>query len=171
MVSPATHWRSVLLEYFRNGEEGLSTVEDQVESAAHEQPNGKFSKKEAIYLPQTPFPPTLWRMSCGRCRFWEEGEPTEPGYCHIVGREDDSFGGEAIHYRGWCAYWMPPEGEPAFAWLKERFRPDGKSTVRGVYDPEMAEKERRRTERASTITELDARRNAIRGEEGETDGG
>lgn len=170
MVSPLTHWATVLSTYLRRGEEGLSGVEDRLESTAHEQPNGKFSKKRARYLPQAPIPPTLWRTSCGRCRFWEEGEPGEPGRCHIVGREDDPYGGEAIHYRGWCAFWMPPAGEPPFAWIKERFRPDGKSSVRGEYDHEMTEKERQRKERARVYTEPDARRKAIRGEERKNDG-
>lgn len=171
MVSPLAHWKRVFTAYFRDGKEGLSAVASQLEVDAHEQPTEKFSKKHARYLPQTPLPPTLWRMSCGRCRFWEEGEVGEPGRCHIVGREDDPFGGDAIHYRGWCALWMPPEGEPAFAWVKERVRPDGKSSVRGEYDPELTEKERRRKDHRTVFTEPDARRKAIRGEEEEADGG
>lgn len=170
MVSPLTHWLSVLVAYLQHGEEGLSRVADQLEAEAHERPNRKFGKKQALYLPQAPVPPTLWRTSCGRCRFWEEGEPGKPGRCHIVGREDDPFGGEAIHYRGWCAFWMPPEGEPALAWVEERLRPDGKSSVRGVYDPEMTSKERQREERASAATGPDARGSAIRGGKRENDG-
>lgn len=171
MVSPLSHWKRVLTAYYRDGEDGLSAVAEQLESEAHRRPNRKFSKEFARYLPQTPLPPMLWRMSCGRCRFWEEGEIGEPGRCHIVGRENDRFGGEAIHYRGWCAYWMPPEGEPAFAWIKERVRPDGKSSVRGKYDPALTERERRREEETNVSTEPDARRKAILGEERDTDDG
>lgn len=164
MVSPLRHAPSVVLTYLRRGDDGLGELADRLEEAAHAQPGGKFGKKRAAYSPQTPLPPTLWRMSCGRCRFWEEGEPGEPGRCHIVGREGDPFGGEAIHYRGWCALWMPPEGEPAFAWVRERLRPDGKSSVRGEYDPEMTRKERERETGGTVPTEPDARREAIRDE-------
>lgn len=166
MVSALTHWASVLTAYRRRGAKGLDDVADRLEAAAQEQPDGKFSKARALYLPQAPLPPTLWRTSCGRCRFWHEGGPGEAGRCHIVGREGDPFGGERIHYRGWCALWMPPAGEPAFAWMAERLRPDGRSSVRGAYDPETTEKERRRRERAPAPTEPDARR-----EGGERDGG
>lgn len=164
MPSPATHIPAVIRTYLRRGEAGLAELEDTVEEEAHRQPGSKFSKKQALYLPQAPVPPTLWRTSCGRCRFWEDGEPGEPGHCHIVGREGDRFGGEAIHYRGWCAYWMPPRGEPPFAWVRERLRPDGKSSVRGKYDPELTEKERRRKARTTVQIEPDARREAIRRE-------
>lgn len=162
---------SVLTAYTQHGHEGLEDVQERLESAAHDQPEGKFSKKQAIYLPQAPFPPTVWRTSCARCRFWEAGEPGNPGQCHIVGREEDRFGGDDIHYRGWCAYWMPPNGEPAFAWMKERLRPSGKISVRGEYDPDLTEKKRRRQdqERKQIMTEPDARRAAIHGEEGDTD--
>lgn len=170
MDSRVKHTPRLILAYARRGEDGLSEIEDRVEGEAHDRPNGKFGKKEAVYSPQSPLPPTLWKMNCGRCRFWEEGEPGEPGQCHIVGRDDDSFGGEAIHYRGWCAYWMPPEGEPPFAWFRERFRPEGKSSVRGKYDTAMTEKERRRQPRTETSTEPDARRKAVRGEGDDDDG-
>lgn len=170
MVSLLTHAPKVILAYLRQGERGLAEIEEEVEGAAHGQPGGKFGKKQAAYSPQAPFPPTLWRTSCGRCRFWEEGEPGEPGHCHIVGRDGDPFGGESIHYRGWCGFWMPPKGEPPFAWVTERLRPDGKSSIRGEYDPEMTMKERQRKVRAKELTEPNARREAIRGEEGETDG-
>lgn len=170
MPSPLTHWGIVLKTYFQHGHEGLADIQNRLESEAHEQPGGKFSKKQVMYLPQGPIPPTVWRTSCGRCRFWEEGGPGEPGRCHIVGREDDSFGGEDIHYRGWCAFWMPPEGEPAFAWINQRLRPDGKTSVRGEYNPELTEKERRRTAQAEGPTEPDVRRAAIQGEERDVDG-
>lgn len=171
MVSALTHWASVLAAYRRRGAGGLDDIADRLESAAHEQPGGKFSKSRALYLPQAPLPPTLWRTSCGRCRFWESGEPGEAGRCHIVGREGDPFGGERIHYRGWCAFWMPPAGEPALAWVAERLRPDGRSSVRGAYDPETTAKERRRRERTPAPTEPDAHPEAIRRAAGERDSG
>lgn len=170
MSSPLTHGAGVLKTYVQHDHDGLVDIQNRLESKAHEQPGGKFSKKQALYLPQAPIPPTVWRTACGRCRFWEEGEPGEPGQCHIVGREDDSFGGEDIHYRGWCAYWMPPEDEPAFAWVKERLRPSGKTSVRGEYDPELTKKERQRTDEESVLTEPDARQAAIHGEERDDDG-
>lgn len=165
------HWASVLATYLRRGEAGLADIEDRLESDARDHPSNKFSKKQAAYVPQAPLLPTLWRTSCGRCRFWEEGDPGEPGHCHIVGREDDPYGGEAIHYRGVCGFWLPPEGEPSFAWVKQRLRPDGKTSVRGEYDPEMTAKERERKERPTISTEPDARRAAIHGEEEMDDDG
>lgn len=144
--SPLAHTPSLLWNYLRRGDRGVDEIADRLHEAAHDQPNGKFDKHSARYLPQSPFPPLLWRNQCGRCRFWQEGGPGEPGKCHIVGRPDDDFGGEAIHQRGWCALFTPPAGEPAFAWLSERLRPDGASSVRGRYDPSA--RTERRDERA-----------------------
>lgn len=93
-----------------------------------------------MYLPQSPVPPLLWRNECGRCRFWQEGGPGEAGRCHLVGRPGDPFGGERIHPRGWCGFYLPPEGEPAFAWLGERLDPTGASTVRGEYRETLADR-------------------------------
>jgi hypothetical protein len=146
MSSPLTHWTTVLETYLRRGHEGLADVQSRLEAEARRQPGGTFSKREALYLPQTPFPPMLWPTSCERCRFWHDGGPGEAGTCHVVGREGDRFGGERVHSRGWCAYWMPPDGEPPFAWLRQRFRPDGRTSVRGLYDTERTSKERRRSE-------------------------
>lgn len=143
MPSPLAHTPNLLWNYLRRGDRGVDEVADRLHEAAHDQPNGKFDKRSALYLPQSPFPPLLWRNQCGRCRFWQEGAPGEPGQCHIVGRPDDDFGGEAIHQRGWCALFTPPAGEPPFAWLDERLHPDGASSVRGRYDP-SARAERRR---------------------------
>jgi hypothetical protein len=161
MVSPLTHWAAVVGRYLQGGDADLAERAERVEGAAETRPEGKFGKKEALYLPQTPFPPTLWRTSCGRCRFWHEGEPGEPGTCHIVGREGDPFGGEAIHYRGWCAFWMPPPGEPVLAWIGERLHPDGRASVRGEYDTELSMKARRRKRTNHPRTEPRARRAAI----------
>ena len=128
----------MLSAYLRRGEAGLTDLEEQLHEQAHEQPGDKFSKREAAYLPQSPFPSLLWQNRCGRCRFWEEGEPGEPGKCHIVGREGDPYGGEAIHYRGWCGLYTPPANEPAFTWFHERLNPNGASSVRGLYMPWLA---------------------------------
>lgn len=168
MASPVTHVPTVIRTYLRDGEDGLAALADRLETEAHDRPGGKFGKREALYLPQAPLPPTLWRTSCGRCRFWEEGEPGVPGRCHIVGRRGDPFGGDSIHYRGTCGFWTPPEGEPPLAWVRERLRPDGKSSVRGEYDPELTAKERRRQAKA-TPTEPDASREAMREQRGADD--
>lgn len=139
MVDWLGHPLRVLSAYMQRGESGLTDVEEQLHEQAHDQPGDKFSKREVAYLPQSPFPPLLWQNRCGRCRFWEEGSPGEPGGCHIVGREGDPYGGEAIHYRGWCGLFMPPSNEPAFTWFRERLQPDGASSVRGLYQPWLAE--------------------------------
>lgn len=133
MVSVLTHAPRVFLTYMREGHEGLSRIADELDQLANDQPEEKFSKRQALYLPQTPLPVFLWRNECERCRFWEEGSPDEAGRCHIVGREDDPFGGEHIHPRGICGLFLPPDGEPMFGWLKERLNPTGAATVRGEY--------------------------------------
>lgn len=138
MVSILDHQVDVLAAYLRRGEAGVADVADRLHERAHDRPGERFGKREARYLPQSPLPPVLWPYRCGRCRFWEEGEPGEPGHCHVVGRAGDPYGGEAIHARGWCGLWTPPAGEPAFAWLRERLRPDGASSVRGEYRPRLA---------------------------------
>lgn len=143
-VSTREHVIELLRAYAQSGTNGVNEVADQLHNRAHKQPGGAFSKREVQYLPQSPFPPFMWRYECERCRYWREGGPGEPGGCHIVGREDDWFGGKHIHPRGWCGLWTPPEGEPAFAWFRERLRPDGKSSVRGEYDPPLTQKERLR---------------------------
>lgn len=130
---PTVH-PNVLLTYLRDGEHGLAELEASLERKARSQPGGKFGKGEAAYVPKSPLPPLLWRYSCGRCRFWEDGEPGTPGHCHIVGREGDRWGGEDIHQKGWCALWMPPKGEPAFDWVREQLNPTGADTVWGEYD-------------------------------------
>lgn len=154
MVSRLTHWAKVLRAYAASGEDGLADLAEEVEATAHDLPGGKFGKSKALYLPQAPLPPTVWRTSCGRCRFYEEGEPGEPPTCHIVGRPGDRHGGEAIHYRGWCAYWMPPPGEPALAWIGNRFRPDGTADVRGEYDPATTARKRARQEEPPAIEDV-----------------
>lgn len=140
MVSVLTHTPKTVLSYLLAGEDGLSRVGDRLHRAAHERPGGKFGKTEARYLPQTPFPPLLWQPQCGRCRFYEDGAPGEPATCHLVGREGDRWGGEAIHPRGWCAYYLPPEGEPAFEWYRERLNPIGTTSVRGEYRPRLGDR-------------------------------
>ena len=138
-ISWPSHAGKMLMAYLKNGEEGLSKVAEDIHDHAHDQPGEKFGKKEAMYLPQSPFPPNMWVNTCGRCRFWEEGAPGEGGKCHVVGRKGDRFGGEHIHPRGWCKLWLPPEGEPAFAWLSEQLDPTGADLVRGEYHEHPAE--------------------------------
>lgn len=144
--SVLAHQARVLRAYLSDGEAGLARVADDLHRRAHDRPGGAFGKREAAYLPVSPFPPVMWRYSCERCRFYHEGGPGEPATCHVVGRDGDSFGGEAIHPEGWCGLWTPPAGEPAFAWLRERLHPDGRSSVRGEYDPAVTRKGRRRQE-------------------------
>lgn len=138
MVNWLEHPPRVLSAYLRRGEAGLTDLEERLHEQAHEQPGKKFGKRETAYLPQSPFPPLLWRNNCERCRFYHDGAPGEPATCHIVGREGDPYGGEAIHPRGWCGLYTPPSGEPAFAWFHERLNPDGASSVRGLYLPWLA---------------------------------
>lgn len=164
--SVLAHQARLLRAYLTAGEDGVARVADDLHDRAHRQPGGKFGKREATYLPTTP-PPVLWRYSCERCRFYREGEPGEPATCHVVGRESDPFGGEAIHPEGWCGLWTPPAGEPALAWVRERLRPDGKSSVRGVYDPALARKERRREGRGQPGQRREPVEIPIDGEEGE----
>ncbi len=140
MASALTHAPTALLRYVLQGEDGLADVAERLHEAAHDRPGGKFGKDESLYLPQSPFPPLLWRPKCERCRFYEDGAPGDPAMCHIVGREGDRWGGEAIHPRGWCAYYLPPEGEPAFEWFRERLDPSGAETVRGEYRPPLGER-------------------------------
>lgn len=143
-----SHVPRMLYQYLRHGERGLSDVQDSLHERAHRRPGGKFGKREASYLPFRPFPLVLWDNRCERCRFYREGEPGDPATCHIVGREGDRYGGEAIHPEGWCGFYVPPAGEPALAWLRERVRPTGKTDVRGEYNPPTTEKaEIRRAER------------------------
>lgn len=134
-ISWPSHAGRVLSAYLKRGEDGLADLGEEIHDRAHDRPGEKFGKKEARYLPQTPFPPNLWVNSCGRCRFWEEGASGEAGRCHVVGRKGDRFGGEHIHPRGWCKLWLPPENEPAFAWLFEQLDPTGADLVRGKYRP------------------------------------
>lgn len=146
-VSTVGHMIRVLRAYAQDGAEGVNEVATRLHERAHQQPGHAFSKRHTRYLPVSPFPPSMWRYECGRCRFWREGGPGEPGGCDIVGCEDDPFGGERIHPYGWCGLWTPPEGEPAFSWLYEQLSPGGKSSVRGEYDPPLTQKERLRRER------------------------
>ncbi|WP_435178005.1 high-potential iron-sulfur protein [Halorussus sp. AFM4] len=138
-ISWPSHATSVLLAYLKDGEDGLSNVAEGIHQRAHDRPGEKFGKAEATYLPQSPVPPTMWKECCGRCRFWREGSPGEAGKCHVVGRKGDRFGGEHVHPSGWCKLWMPPKGEPAFAWLFEQLDPTGADLTRGEYRPHPRE--------------------------------
>lgn len=143
-ISWATHPPRLIYEYLVDGERGLSRLERRLRRRAESQPGGKFSKEAVSYLPFRPFPLVLWDNVCGRCRFWHEGGPGEPGGCHIVGREGDGGGGEAIHPRGWCGLYTPPKREPSFAWIRDRISPSGDTDVRGKYEPETTRKRKAR---------------------------
>jgi glucose/arabinose dehydrogenase len=125
----------MLLAYARRGEDGLAAIEEELRTSASRQPGGKFSKWQAAYVPAVPLPPLDWRHECGHCRFWVDQGPGEAGECMIVGREGDPLGGKAIHEKAGCALFMPPAGEPAFAWLGEQLNPAGADIVRGEYHP------------------------------------
>jgi glucose/arabinose dehydrogenase len=125
----------MLWAYSRDGEAGLQAVEERLRVAAAEQPEGKFSKLQAAYVPTVPLPPLDWRHKCGHCRFWVDHGPGTPGECMIVGREGDPMGGTAIHEKAGCALFMPPAGEPAFSWLGEQREPTGADVVRGEFHP------------------------------------
>ncbi len=143
-ISWTSHPPRLIYEYLLHGERGLSDVADRIHRRAHRQPGGKFAKADVRYLPFRPFPLLLWDNRCGRCRFWQEGGPGEAGGCHVVGRESDRYGGEAVHPDGWCGLYTPPENEPAFSWIRDRIEPSGATDVRGEYEPEMTRKEQRR---------------------------
>lgn len=133
-----THAPALLSTYLRRGEAGFDAMAERLHDRAHERPGERFGKGEAAYLPQTPVPPLGWPVRCERCRFYREGAPGAPARCHLVGREGDRWGGEAIHPRGVCALWMPPADEPAFAWLRDRLDPRGATSERGRYRPRDA---------------------------------
>ncbi|PSP76107.1 glucose dehydrogenase [Halobacteriales archaeon QS_1_68_20] len=127
------HYPRMLAAYLRRGEDGLSEIEEDLRSRAAAQPEGKFTKRQAAYVPFVPLPPLEWRHKCGHCRFWVDEGPGEAGQCMIVGTEDDGWGGESIHEEAGCALFMPPAGEPAFEWLREQRDPTGADLVRGEY--------------------------------------
>jgi glucose/arabinose dehydrogenase len=128
-----THYPRMLAAYRRDGEDGLADLEEALRTKAAEQSGGKFSKRQAAYVPFVPLPPVDWRHKCGHCRFWVDHGPGEPGQCMIVGREGDYLGGKAIHEEAACALFMPPAGEPAFEWVSEQASPTGADLVRGEY--------------------------------------
>ena len=128
-----THYPRVLAAYRRSGEDGLEELEEALRTKAAAQPGGKFSKKQAAYVPFVPIPPVDWRHKCGHCRFWVDHGPGEPGECMIVGTEGDYLGGKAIHEEAGCALFTPPAGEPPFEWISEQTSPTGADLVRGEY--------------------------------------
>jgi len=130
------HYPRMLRAYWRHGEDGLERIAAGLRAEAAEQPGGKFSKKQAAYVPIVPLPPFDWRHECGHCRFWVDQGPGKPGECMIVGREDDYLGGSAIHEKAGCALFVPPAGERPFAWIGEQLHPTGADIVRGEFHPD-----------------------------------
>jgi glucose/arabinose dehydrogenase len=130
-----THYPRVLLAHRRRGEAGVQAIEAELRAAAAEQPEGKFGKLQAAYVPSVPIPPFGWRHKCGHCRFWVDHGPGKPGECMIVGREDDPLGGKAIHEKAGCALYMPPAGQDSFDWIAEQLDPAGADVVRGEFHP------------------------------------
>lgn len=144
-VSWPAHPPRMLYKYLLHGEKGLSELETELRRKAQAEPRGKFSKADVSYLPLRPFPLLLWDNRCKRCRFYHEGEPGKPAQCHIVGHEGEKYGGEAIHPQGWCGLYTPPKGEPAFEWIRERFKPSGATDIRGEYNSPITQKTKLRT--------------------------
>ena len=162
-----THYPRTLAAYRRRGEDGLAAIEEALRTKAAAQPEGKFSKKQAAYVPFVPLPPVDWRHKCGHCRFWVDHGPGEPGECMIVGREGDYLGGKAIHEEAGCALFMPPAGEPPFEWLSEQASPTGADLVRGEYHSPRA-----RTDEGPDQSRGDATARTRGGDEaGESGGG
>lgn len=165
-ISWPAHLPRMLYKYLLYGETGLSEIETELRRKAQAESGGKFSKADVSYLPLPPFPLLLWDNRCKRCRFYHEGEPGKPAQCHIVGHEGEKYGGEAIHPQGWCGVYTPPKGEPAFAWIRERFDPSGATDVRGEYNPPITQK----TKLRKTEKQLD-KQGAIRTEQPSEAGG
>lgn len=116
-VIPAT-----VLGYALGGEETLSEIEDILRERAERTDYGKVSKYDAFYLPQTPIPYGVWEYKCSTCRFYQEGDPDrgKGAKCEVIGHESDWFGGENVHPDGWCAQWMPYEGQQFGAYITDR---------------------------------------------------
>ena len=102
--------------YAIDGKEGLDSLENGIRSRARDE---KYTKFEAAYVPQTPYPPALWEYKCATCRFYQ---PNEGGKskCEVVGKEGNKFGGEAIHPEAWCGLWLPEDGQGWFDWVTDR---------------------------------------------------
>lgn len=141
-----THYLRMLKAYRSRGEDGLEALEDALRAKAAAQPTGKFSKRQALYVPFVPLPPLDWRHKCGHCRFWVDHGPGKPGECMIVGREGNWWGGEKIHEKAGCALFTPPAGEPMFAWISEQMDPTGADLARGEYHRLPPEQRRNQTD-------------------------
>lgn len=78
---------------------------------AHVDKNGKWTKFEVVYTPVAP-PPVFWEYNCGQCfAFIREGRT-----CRWVTEQGFPNPGE-IHPQGWCAVWMPLDGEKPLSFL------------------------------------------------------
>jgi len=102
--------------YAIDGDEGIEDLARGVKTRAMEEPYSKF---DAAYVPQTPYPPGLWDYKCATCRFYQ---PNGDGQskCSVVGEEDDPFGGAAVHPEAWCGLWLPMDGQGWFDWVTDR---------------------------------------------------
>lgn len=115
-VIPAT-----VAGYTAGGETTLDQIEGAIRSRATATERGKFSKYDSYYFPQSPAPPAAWEYVCETCRFYHEPDTAgDDPKCGVVGHEEDAFGGENIHPRGWCAYWMPKDGQGYLEWITDR---------------------------------------------------
>lgn len=77
----------------------------------HVAKNGKLTKFEAGYTPIAP-PPVFWEYNCGGCIAFER----ETSTCKWVKEEGFPNPG-IIHPQGWCAVFMPPDGERPLSWV------------------------------------------------------
>lgn len=159
------HYPRVLKAYLSRGEEGLENIEEALRAKAAAEPTGKFSKGQALYVPFVPLPPLEWRHKCGHCRFWVDHGPGKPGECMIVGREGDRWGGEKIHEKAGCGLFMPPAGEPMFAWISEQLDPTGADLARGEYHPSSRERQHNRPDE-ETQSDREIQRHQLEGDVG-----
>lgn len=106
--------------YAIDGEEGIESIENGIRARAGD---GKFSKFEAAYSPQTPLPPGAWEYKCATCRFYDKNGSGE-SRCEVVGNPDDPFGGEKVHPEAWCGLWLPVDGQGWFDWIRNRIEGD-----------------------------------------------
>ena len=78
---------------------------------AHVDRNGKFTKFEAFYTPVAP-PPVFWEYNCGQCFAFQR----EPRTCLWVSEKGIPNPG-IIHPQGWCAVWMPLDGDKPLSYI------------------------------------------------------
>ena len=76
----------------------------------HVSEQGKFAKRQVVYVPVSP-PPFFWDYKCRKCRFWQQ-----PDSCSVVDG--------TVSPGGFCVIWLPPDDKPAFSWIRELARGD-----------------------------------------------